>query len=158
MGRRIYVLFDYPSDMLIFSEMKSRCLAEDSDNYFYTADYDAGDKEINEKIYQGIMSSSLVIVLVNSNSKYLGGKYNFGIETAVKSQKPLVVVNMNHERSLDIENCPMSLRGKFALHISNDSSIINFAIKEWPSYYKENKGKNLHSMYLDDTIYKHFNL
>lgn len=99
-----------------------------------------------------------ILRFFHSNSKYLGGKYNFGIETAVKSQKPLVVVNMNHERSLDIENCPMSLRGKFALHISNDSSIINFAIKEWPSYYKENKGKNLHSMYLDDTIYKHFNL
>ena len=37
--KRIYVIFDYSTDMLTFSEIKSSCNAEDSNNYFYTIDY-----------------------------------------------------------------------------------------------------------------------
>lgn len=160
MGRnkRIYVLFDYPADMLTFSEIKSKCMAEDCRNYFYTMDCSVDERDIHDKMYRAIMSASLVLIIVDSNSKYLGGMYDLGIEIAIKSDKPLVIVNMNHKRSLDIENCPMNLRDRFALHISCDPSIINFAIQVWPQYYEENKGNDFHSMYLEDTIYRHFNL
>lgn len=96
--------------------------------------------------------------MVDSNSKYLGGMYDYEIESALHQEKPIIVVNKNGNRSIDLDNCPICLRNKFALHISNSPDIINAAILVWPLYNDMHKDEEKHSMYLEDSIYKHYNL
>lgn len=155
--KRIYVIFNHSTDMLTFSEIKSSCNAEDSNNYFYTIDYvDDNNNEIKANI--AIKTAFAVLVMVDSDSKYLGGMYDYEIEIALHIEKPIIVVNKNGNRSIDLDNCPISLRNKFALHISNSPNIINAAISVWPLYYDMHKDEEKHSMYLEDSIYKHYNL
>lgn len=155
--KRIYVIFDHSADMLTFSEIKSSCNAEGSCNYFYTIDY--SDDYNNEiKANSAIKTASVVLVMVDSNSKYLGGMYDYEIDSALHQEKPIIVVNKNGNRSIDLDNCPICLRNKFALHISNSPDIINAAILVWPLYYDMHKDEEKHSMYLEDSIYKHYNL
>ena len=155
--KRIYVIFDHSTDMLTFSELKSSCNLKEKNNYFYTIDY-RDDVNNEAKAYLAIKTAFTVIVLVDSYSKYLGGMYDYEIENAIKQEKPIIVVNKNGERSMDLENCPLLLRDKFALHIANFPDIINTAILVWPLYYNLRKKEGKHSMYLEDSIYKHFNL
>lgn len=155
--KRIYVVFDHYSDMLTFSEIKSSCKMEDNDHYFYTIDYK--DNNNNElKANSAIKIAFAVLVLVDSNSKYLGGMYDYEIESALHLKKPIIVVNKNGNRSIDLDNCPICLRNKFALHIPNLPEIINVAISVWPLYFDMHKDKDNHSMYIEDSIYKHYNL
>lgn len=155
--KRIYVIFDHSADMLTFSDIKSSCNAEGSGNYFYTIDY---SDDCNNKIRanNAIKTAFAVLVMVDSNSKYLGGMYDYEIESALHQEKPIIVVNKNGNRSIDLDNCPICLRNKFALHISNSPDIINAAILVWPLYYDMHKDKEKHCMYLEDSIYKHYNL
>ena len=155
--KRIYVIFDHSADMLTFSEIKSSCNAEDCGNYFYTIDY--SDDYNNEiKANSAIKTAFAVLVMVDSNSKYLGGMYDYEIESALHQEKPIIVVNKNGNRSIDLDNCPICLRNKFALHISNSPDIINAAILVWPLYYDMHKDEEKHSMYLEYSIYKHYKL
>ena len=155
--KRIYVIFDHYSDMLTFSEIKSSCKMENNDNHFYMIDYK--DDNNNEfKANSAIKIAFAVLVLVDSNSKYLGGMYDYEIESALNLEKPIIVVNKNGNRSIDLDNCPICLRNKFALHIPNLPEIINVAISVWPLYFDMHKDKERHSMYLEDSIYKHCNL
>lgn len=155
--KRIYVIFDHSADMLTFSEIKSSCNAEGSCDYFYAIDY-SDDYNNKSKATSAIKTASAVLVMVDSNSKYLGGMYDYEIDSALQQEKPIIVVNKNGNRSIDLDNCPICLRNKFALHISNSPAIINAAILVWPLYYDMHKDEEKHSMYLEDSIYKHYNL
>lgn len=155
--KRIYVIFDHSTDMLTFSEIKSLCGAEDSDNYFYTIDY-KDDKNNESKASGAIKTAFAVLVMIDSNSKYLGGMYDYEIQCALDQEKPIIVVNKNGNRSIDLDNCPICLRNKLALHISNLPDIINLAILVWPLYFNMHKKEGGYGMYLEDSIYNHYNL
>lgn len=90
--KRIYVIFDHSADMLTFSEIKSSCNAEGSCNYFYTIDY-SDDSNNKIKANSAIKTASVVLVMVDSNSKYLGGMYDYEIDSALHQEKPIIVVN-----------------------------------------------------------------
>lgn len=154
---RVYVVFDHLKDMLIFSEIKSKCCSDVEDEMFFTVDTEKNGNQWNS-LKAALKSASVILVLVDDNSKYLGGQYKTEIALAIDLEKPIIVVNINGERSLDIENCPIELRDKFVLHISKDYHIVNCAIRFWPLYFEENVGRGLRSMYLDDAIYHKYNL
>lgn len=155
---RVYVVFDHLKDMLTFSEIKSKCCSDIENEMFFTVDMDLKNGNLGNSLKAALKSASVVLVLVDDNSKYLGGQYKTEIALSIDLEKPIIVVNINGERSLDIENCPIELRDKFALHISKDYRIVNCAIRFWPLYYENNLGRGLRSMYLDDAIYHKYNL
>ena len=86
--KRIYVIFDHS---FFLSEIKSSCNAEGSCNYFYTIDY-SDDYSNIIKANSAIKTASVVLVMVDSNSKYLGGMYDYEIDSALHQEKPIMLV------------------------------------------------------------------
>lgn len=157
-NKRIYTIFDHGSDLLMYSELKKQSTINGLSCNFIMVDYCNGmpNNNFEHKIIASLKSSSVILVLVDENSKYLGGYYDFEIEQALKLNKPIIVSNKNNMRSIDFGNCPIRLRDKFVLHISSELKIILLALQVWPIYFEKNITKGYHSVYFDDSVYEKY--
>lgn len=79
-----------------------------------------------------MLGSSVALVLVGENTKYLYRYVRWEIETAIELGIPLVAVNLNKSRVVDEERLPPIMRGVCALHIGYRYRAIRYAIENWP--------------------------
>jgi len=74
--------------------------------------------------------------------------------------KPIIAVNLNNKRSLDVDRCPAIIRDKCVVHISYERDIMRFAMANWPSGYRglsvQEKANGWR--YYNDQIYKNLDL
>ena len=106
---KTYVIFDGDNDMWAYARMKGWKSLKNMDFDFYDA-HDlkpltrqaSNESYIKQRLLERIKNTKQVIVLVGDSTKNLYRYVRWEIEQCQKLGLPIVVVNLNKRRSIDI--------------------------------------------------------
>ena len=132
----VYVCFDSDNDFHYFRMMQTWYL-KDNINFISVHEADllgsrveSSEKEIRNKL----KSADAFVVLIGESTRYL--KFvHWEIEQALEFNKPIIGVNLNGLRSIDIEKCPPIIEKQLTVHISFNALILQKALETWPGYH-----------------------
>lgn len=138
---KTYVIFDGDNDMWAYGFMKGWVSNENVDFNFYDA-HDirpltdrASDETVKRALRNRLSNAKQVIVLVGERTKNLFKFVRWEIEIAQALDLPIIVVNLNGSRQLDLSRCPAILRSWPAAHVAFRAAIIQHALDNFPNEY-----------------------
>lgn len=162
---KAFVSFDGDSDMHYYRLMTAW---KQSDNLPFNF-YDAHDLNrardsslevsIKQQLAARLRESKVFIVLIGENTRYLYKFVRWEIEQAINREMPIIAVNLNGKRSMDVDRCPPILTDALAIHVSFNAAIIQNALENWPSSdktYRDDKKSGAY--YYKDETYQRLGL
>ncbi|TSD64482.1 molecular chaperone Tir [Inquilinus sp. KBS0705] len=93
----------------------------------------SSEETIKRSLRLRLNSSDVLIVLVGQSTRNLYRFVRWEMEVALEKEMPIIVVNLNGERSMDSVLCPPILRHELVVHIPWGHKIIDYAIRNWPA-------------------------
>lgn len=110
-------------------------------------------------------NSKIFVLLVGEGTRNLYKFVRWEIEQAIKSDLPIIVVNLpktpggEGKRSMDSDRCPKIARETLAIHVSFRSKILQHTLESWPNSHKSlrNDGK-IGPYYYKDKVYEDLGL
>lgn len=158
---KTYVAFDGDNDMWAYRLMTAWKSNEHIDFDFHNAhdlNY-ARDTSLTESIKQQLRermaNSKQFILLVGDRTKYLRNFVPWEIELARKKDLPIIVVNLNGERSYDDDLCPSAIKTNvYTMNVSFQSKIIKYALDHFAeTYYSLKDSKKDHTYGYIESVY-----
>lgn len=162
---KVYLAFDGDSDIHYYYLVKAWKQNDAIPFDFYDAhdlNY-ARDTSQEESIKRQLLirlnNSKRFVLLVGEHTQYLYKFVKWEIEQAIRLDLPIIVVNLNGQRSMDNNRCPASLKNVSAIHVSFNASILQFALENWIWNSKDvPNGTFVGPYFYDDPIYEGFGL
>ncbi|RYY44914.1 MAG: molecular chaperone Tir [Chitinophagaceae bacterium] len=162
---RIYVGFDGDKDIHYYRLLtawanNNRIDFDLNDAHDINTAWDSSSEEtIKIRLRERFANSKAFILLVGESTKYLYKFVKWEIETAIRLNLPIIVVNLNKKRSKDIDRCPGTVRDVLAIHISYEMKIIAYAIDKWPeSHFRHLQKRDTTSYNYPTEIYSKLGL
>ena len=114
---------------------------------------------IKRRLRERLNNTKVFVLLVGEKTKFLYKFVRWEIEQALSMDLPIIVVNLNGKRGIDIDKCPLILKSELALHVSFNAKIIQKALENWELYHRKmrREGKT-GPFYYDNDVYKSFDL
>ena len=158
---KTYVAFDGDTDMRSYGLMKAWKQNDYTDFNFHDAHdiKQARDTSTEETIKRSLRermnNSKVFVLLVGQSTRHLYRYVRWEIDLALSMNLPIIVVNLNQQRSHDDFLCPPILRNALAIHITYSPKIMQFALEAWETWHYEHQrnGKTGPFHYNDD-IYR----
>lgn len=158
---KTYVAFDGDTDIRSYWLMKAWKQNDNTDFNFHDAHdlKQARDSSTEETIKRSLRdrmnNSKIFVLLVGQNTKNLYRFVRWEIELALSMNLPIVVVNLNQQRSHDAALCPPILRDALAMHISFSPKIMQFALEAWETWhYQHQRDGKTGPFYYDIETYR----
>lgn len=162
---KTYVCFDGDNDMHYYRLM---CAWKQNDHTpfsFYnahdlnTARDSSIEETIKRKLRERLNNSKVFVVLIGEKTRYLYKFVRWEMEQAISLNLPIIAVNLNGLRKQDLDRCPPIIRENLSVHISFNSSILQYALENWPNSHEQYKkeGKTSPYFYID-SVYKRLGL
>ena len=133
---KVYVCFDSDNDFHYFRMMQTWYL-KDNINFISVHEGDLLGSRVessDEEIRNKLKSADAFVVLIGESTRYL--KFvHWEIEQALELNKPIIGVNLNGLRSIDIEKCPPIIEKQLTAHISFNALILQKALETWPKHH-----------------------
>lgn len=152
---KVYVAFDGDSDMIYYNMLKAWNANENVDFTFYdahsmnTARDTSLESSIKNQLRTLLQNTKVLVLLVGEHTRYLFKL----LETALHMDIPIISVNLNGLRYMDVDRCPPILKDRFVVHIGFHRKALKHALENWPEYYRNHKGSQHGAMYYKDEIY-----
>ncbi len=160
---KTFVSFDGDTDMAYYRLMQAWTQNDGIDFNFYnahdlnTARDSSQESSIKAQLAERMRNSKVFILLVGERTRYLTKFVRWEIEQARSRALPIIVVNLNGRRSMDVGRCPTLAKEALAVHVSFNAAIIQHSLDNWPTshetcrregesgpyYYKEEVYKGL---------------
>jgi len=162
---KTFVSFDGDTDMYYYRLMTAWKQSDNIPFNFYNAheiNY-ARDTSTEESIKAQLMdrlrNTKIFVLLVGENTRYLYKFVRWEIEQALSRDIPIIAVNLNGARAIDINRCPPLLKNELAVHISFNARIMQYALENWPDIHMNCRiqGKNA-PHYYKDNVYRELGL
>jgi len=162
---KIYVAFDADSDIRYYRLMTAWKQNDNTNFDFYNA-HDLNsiwnqsiEDTIKRRLRERLNNTKVFVLLVGEKTKFLYKFVRWEIEQALSMDLPIIVVNLNGKRGIDIDKCPLILKSELALHVSFNAKIIQKALENWELYHRKmrREGKT-DPFYYDNDVYKSFDL
>ena len=123
------------------------------------------EETIKRKLRDRMSNSKIFVLLVGEGTRNLYKFVRWEIEQAIKSDLPIIVVNLpktpggEGKRSMDSDRCPKIARETLAIHVSFRSKILQHTLESWPNSHKSlrNDGK-IGPYYYKDKVYEDLGL
>ena len=161
-----FVSFDGDEDMPYYRLMQAWKQNDGIAFNFYnahdlnTARDSSQEASIKAQLAERMRNSKVFILLVGRHTRYLQKFVRWEIDQAIRRNLPIIAVNLNGNRSMDYDRCPPVLRDRFAIHVSFNAAIIQYALDNWSAFHEQNR-KNLETegpYYYKADIYSGFGL
>ena len=136
---KTYVCFDGDSDIHYYRLMQAWHQNDRSPFVFYnahdlnTARDSSLEASIKRQLRERLLNSSVFVVLIGANTRYLTKFVRWEMEQAVELRLPIVGVNLNGMRQQDQERCPPIIRDVLAVYVSFSAAIMQHALERWPA-------------------------
>jgi hypothetical protein len=156
MASTCYACFDGDNDIHYYRLMQAWHANERFDFTFRNAHdiTQARDTSTEETIKRSLRtrlnSSDVFIVLIGNSTRNLYKYVRWEIEVALDLEIPIIAVNLDGKKNMNENLCPPILRDELVVHVPFGLKIINYAIKNWPSTYRNllRQGENGPRYYL----------
>lgn len=138
---KVFVSFDGDNDIRYYRLMLAWKQSDHSSFNFYNAHDLSSARDtstefsIKSSLQIRLRETKVFVLLVGGSTKYLYKFVRWEIEQALKRNLPVICVNLNGIRYVDMENCPAILRDELAMHVSFNANIIEYALDNWPSQH-----------------------
>jgi sugar-specific transcriptional regulator TrmB len=114
----------------------------------------SSEEQIKKKLRERLNNTKVLIILIGEKTKDLYKYVRWEIDWAIENNIPIIAVNINKKKSIDIKLCPPLLNEKLAMHIAFGQKIMNFSLNNWPSQHTtEKKNGKSGAFYYRDEIY-----
>jgi hypothetical protein len=162
---KTYVAFDATNDIHYYRLMTAWKQNDYSSFSFFDA-HDinnimsfSSEDTIKIRLRERLKNTREFILLIGDKTKYHHKFVKWEIEQAIKLDIPIICVNLNNIRWFDAERCPFILKDILALHISFNSSILQYALEHWEENHKKLKREGQSGpCYIEPAIYKNLGL
>jgi hypothetical protein len=142
---RVYVGFDADTDMDYY-----RLLQAWSENDKFDFDLNnahdltdirqtSNEDTIKRHLRERMNNSKVLLLLVGAKTHTLRKYVPYEIDLALQARLPIIVVNLNKNRSHDTSLCPSKLDDQLAIHVGYYSKIINYALNHWPESHRNHQ-------------------
>jgi hypothetical protein len=134
---KTFVSFDGDSDIHYYRLMTAWHQNDNSNFNFYNAhDLNSArdtslEFSIKAQLAIRLQNSKVFVLLIGEKTRYLHKFVKWEIEQAIKKEMPIIGVNLNGQRALDISRCPPVLAPALAVHVSFNSAVIQHALENW---------------------------
>lgn len=162
---KTYVAFDGDTDMWAYRLMTAWKSNENMDFNFYNAhDLNSArdtstEDSIKAQLRIRMANAKQMVLLVGEKTKNLRKFIPWEIELARKKDIPIIVVNLNGERKHDSSRCPSAIGiDIYTMHVSFNAKIIQYALDNFPSRYREYKDDYPGNYYYLESVYKDLGL
>lgn len=161
---KVYVAMDADNDLHYYWLMKAWKQNDKTDFNFYDAhdinnNYDKSEESIKRALMERFRNSKVFVLLVGEHTRYLFRYVRWEIEQALKRELPIIVVNLNGMRDIDVELCPPLLRDKLAVHIGYHERILQYALENWPEFDASKRAQNIAGPYrYNEAVYRNMGL
>ncbi len=161
---KVYVSMDADSDIRYYWLMKAWKQNDNTNFDFYDAHdinncYDKSVESIKASLSERFQNSKVFVLLVGEHTRFLYKYVRWEIEQAIKRELPIIVVNLNGLRFMDVNLCPPIVKEELAVHISFNAKILQYALETWPQRFYELKGAKKSGPYhYAEQVYKELGL
>lgn len=162
---KTFVSFDGDSDMHYYRLMTAWKQNDGIAFDFYnahdlnTARDTSSEESIKAQLAERLRNSKIFVLLVGEKTRYLQKFVRWEIEQAISRQMPIVVVNLNGQRSKDNDRCPPALGNALSIHISFNAAIMQQALENWPGSDATYRGEGKSGpYYYTDEVYRKLSL
>lgn len=142
---KTYVIFDGDNDMWAYGYMLGWCKNDHVAFDFYNAhefkklNATSSEQHVKRVLKERLGTTKQAIVLIGESTKNLYRYVRWEIENCLDASIPIVAVNLNGKRQLDVEFCPPLLREAGAVHVSFNAKIIKHALDNFCDNYVQYK-------------------
>ncbi len=160
-----YVIFDGDKDRYAYAFMKGWKVNERVEFDFRDA-HDLGsmtgraqdEAYVKSELRKRMEASEQVIVLVGESTKNLWKFVGWEIDLAVSLRLPIIVVNLNGNRQMDSDRCPVPLRTGYIVHVAYKRAIIKHALEYFPSEFARRDRTLTVDRRYNDEVYRRLGL
>jgi len=145
---KTYVCFDGDSDIHYYRLMQAWHQNDRSEFSFYNA-HDINyardsslEASIKNQLRQRLLNSMVFVVLVGEKTRYLTKFVKWEMEQAISLGLPLIAVNLNGMRQMDVGRCPSTVRDQLCMHISFNPAVMQYALENWPGQHVREMAAN----------------
>lgn len=140
---KTYVSFDGDNDIHYYRLM---CAWKQNDrtnfNFYNAHDLNfardtSTEDSIKRQLSERLKNSKVLVVLIGEQTRYLYKFVRWEMEQALSLDMPIIAVNLNGLRQQDADRCPPIIREALAIHISFNTSILQYALENWPASHAE---------------------
>ena len=138
---KTFVSFDGDNDIHYYRLMQAWSANERFDFKFYdahdinTARDSSTEETIKRRLSERLNSAKVVVSLIGNQTRFLYRFVRWELEQALKQQIPIIGVNLNKCRTLDLDLCPPIIRDELVVHVDFQPRILQHAITNWPNSY-----------------------
>jgi hypothetical protein len=143
---KTFVSFDGDTDIRYYRLMQAWKQNDGLDFNFYDA-HDLNyardsslESSIKAQLSERLRNSRLFVLLIGEKTRYLQKFVRWEIEQAIARDLPIIGVNLNGRRAMDVERCPPVLQTALAVHVSFNMAIVQHAMDNWPATHEQNRG------------------
>lgn len=165
---KTYVAFDGDNDMWAYRFMRGWKTHDHMDFDFHDAhDLNSArdtstEESIKAQLRIRMANAKQMILLVGEKTRLLRKFVPWEIELARKKDIPIIVVNLNDERSFDSTRCPATIKdNKYTISIPFKMKIIKYALDNFPDNYArwKNDPEHMdHTYHYKDSVYEELGL
>jgi MTH538 TIR-like domain (DUF1863) len=145
---KTYVIFDADNDMWAYAYMKGWKSNENVEFNFYDAHElrpltdRASDDTVYRRLRERFSNAKQVLVLIGAKTKDLRKFVRWELEIALDLQLPIIAVNLNDAKTIDMDRCPRILRNEYVVHVPFKARIIQLALDGFPDEYAHRGNKS----------------
>src|SRR2546422_1049107 len=156
-----YVIFDGDKDRYAYAFMRGWTVNDRVEFDFRDA-HDIGsmtgraqdEAYVKSELRKRMKASSQVVVLVGESTKYLRKFVGWEIDLALELGLPIIVVNLNDQRSMDSDRCPIPLRTGYVVHIAYKRAIIKYALENFSAEFSGRDRSPTGPRHYSDDVYR----
>ena len=159
-----YIIFDGDKDRWAYSYMKGWKLQDHIDFDFRDAhdlkqirDWSEPDT-VRRTLRQRFSTANQAIVLTGDETKHHHRFVRWEMEVALGLNLPIIAVNLNGVRQMDVQLCPPIIRDDYVVHVSFKMKIIKYALDNFPAEYHRRQAGLKGARYYDDSVYRQLGL
>jgi len=97
-------------------------------------------------------------VLIGQSTRNLHRYVRWELEIALNLDLPIIAVNLNGQRSIDLARCPPIIRNEYVVHIPFRMRIIKYALDDFPDDYYEYSETDSGPLYYPKKIFESLGL
>jgi hypothetical protein len=162
---KTYVAFDGDNDIWAYRLMTAWCEHDHIDFNFYNA-HDlnnardtSSEESIKAQLRLRMSNAKQMILLVGQNTKYLRKFVPWEIELACKKDIPVIVANLNKQRTYDADLCPLAIGSEvYTMHVAFYAKIIQYTLDNFAEEYQEYKNIRVGNYRYKDSVYEELGL
>jgi hypothetical protein len=145
---KCFTSFDGDNDIHYYRLLTAWHANDNFDFSFYDAHIltqardSSSEETIKRSLKERLNNSKVFLLLIGKHTKNLFKYVRWEIETAMSMGIPIVAVNLNGKREMDIDFCPPILKTELALHIPFGQKIIDHALSNWPEKHSKLSAEN----------------